>query len=64
MVQNKARRVIHLSQDLATAMRQLKREFRHCQTCDCTENCWVWNQFHLQVDQAIEAVNREWGLKD
>jgi hypothetical protein len=45
-------------------MRQLKREFRHCQTCDCTENCWVWNQFHLQVDQAIEAVNREWGLKD
>jgi hypothetical protein len=64
LVQRKAGRVFRLSQDLAIAMRQLKREFRRCQTCDSARTCWVWEQFHIQVDRAIEAVNREWGLRD
>ncbi len=64
IVQRKARRVFRLSADLAVTMHQLRRDFRRCQTCDCAESCWIWNEFHTQVDRAIRQLNREWGLQE
>jgi hypothetical protein len=52
--------VIHLSSDLARAMRQLRRKLNACQDCSLEEACAFRAYFQAQVNAAILEVNAEW----
>jgi hypothetical protein len=54
--------VLDLSEDLAIAMRQLRRKLDACEKCPLDDYCGFRRAFQAQVDLAIQEVTGEWGM--
>ena len=48
------------SNDMAKAMRKLRRDLANCQKCPGYDNCQVLKDFNTLVQTAIEEVSAEW----
>ena len=55
-------KVVDLSGNLSKALRQLRRELRHCKDCTQGDGCLLRFGFQLQVTAAITQVQEEWNL--
>ena len=54
--------VLDLSEDLAIAMRQLRRKLDACEKCPLDDRCGFRRAFQEQVDMAIQEITSEWGM--
>jgi hypothetical protein len=56
------RAFLQRSQEMQTAMRQLRRNLEKCQVCEPQMRCAFREQFNQQVALAIQEINDEYHL--
>jgi len=61
-VANQAEEVLETSQQLAKAMRRLRRMIRNCHICESAPVCPVMNEFNASFLEALAEITEEWEL--
>jgi len=59
-IEEDTHKVILTGQELIKAVRKLRRDLTHCQSCENGENCQLRSTFHAMIETAIDEVNQEW----
>ncbi len=52
-------KVVNLGEDLARALRKLRRDMQRCETCKNEDDCKLKAYFQTQIDTAITQINEE-----
>ena len=54
--------VLESSQQLAKAMRQMRRLIRNCRRCESAPLCPVMEEFNVSFLEALAEITEEWEL--
>ena len=60
LIEEDTYKVIMSGKELHKAIRKLRRDLVHCQTCASREDCQFLASFHAMINVAIDEVNEEW----
>ncbi len=56
--------VIATGQDLAKALRRLKRDLSRCRSCEQNPDCILWQEFNEMFDKVIDEIHQEWETRE
>lgn len=56
--------VIATGQDLAKALRRLKRDLDRCHSCENYPDCLLWIEFNDMFDKVLDEIHQEWETRE